>query len=199
MRGAKAGVSTPRRILPFITMYTWDFLLIVMFCSPSSESLCSRSRLRGTQRTRLNTRAQVRTPAEVRGTCSRRSKSRNLASNHGIHFRPVRASQVPCKTRPTTVQTPIIGMNHDNFAFSPPHEESTQHTARTRQQGLHPPDIEQGTHEASCSSSSYHAAGLHAALSVLPGMYSSCIIRSSKNKIMRMLVPIFGVYADPRI
>ena len=60
----------------------------------------SRSRLRGTQGTRLYTTTQVWVPAGLRGACSGRSKSRNLASDRGIAFRP--ATVEP--TRP--MQTP---------------------------------------------------------------------------------------------
>ena len=38
-------------------------------------------------------RAQVWDPAELRGACSGDSKSRKLATNHGIRFRPPRASR----------------------------------------------------------------------------------------------------------
>ena len=49
--------------------------------------------LRGTQGGRLYTTVQVFVPAGLRGACSGRSKSRDLASNHGIAFRRPRAYQ----------------------------------------------------------------------------------------------------------
>ena len=54
--------------------------------------VCSRSRLRGTQGARLY-KVHVWVPAGFRGACSGRSKSRNLARNLGIAFRPARADQ----------------------------------------------------------------------------------------------------------
>ena len=56
--------------------------------------LVSRSRLRGTKGPHLYTTVQVLIPAGLRGACSGRSKSRNLASNRGIAFRPARANPV---------------------------------------------------------------------------------------------------------
>ena len=61
--------------------------------SPAPVDLFSRSRLRGMQGARLYTAAQVWVPGGVRGACSGRSKSRNLASNHGVAFRGARAEQ----------------------------------------------------------------------------------------------------------
>ena len=58
-----------------------------------AEGIFSRSRLRGSQETRLYTTVQARASARLRGACSGRSKSRSLASNHGIAFQPARANQ----------------------------------------------------------------------------------------------------------
>ena len=55
--------------------------------------LFSRSRLRGAQGGRAYTTAQVWAPAGLRGARSGHSKSRELASNHGIALRRGRASQ----------------------------------------------------------------------------------------------------------
>ena len=49
--------------------------------------------MRGMQGTRLYTTLQVWVPGGLRGACSGRSKSRNLASHHGIAFRRARADQ----------------------------------------------------------------------------------------------------------
>ena len=67
-----------------------------LFCTLPRFSLLaaclfSRPRLRGTQGGRLYTTAQVWVQAGLRGACSRSSKSRELASNHGIAFRRARA------------------------------------------------------------------------------------------------------------
>ena len=61
--------------------------------SSPAEGLSSRSRLRGTQGGSVYTTAQVWAPAGLRGPCSWTSKSRELASNHGIAFRRARANQ----------------------------------------------------------------------------------------------------------
>ena len=55
--------------------------------------LFSRSRLRGTHGARLHTTVQVWAPGGFLGACSRCSKSRNLASNRRIAFRPAGANQ----------------------------------------------------------------------------------------------------------
>lgn len=49
----------------------------------------------GARRTRVDTTAQKWVPTELRGGCSGRSKSRNLANNHGELFRPARAKEAP--------------------------------------------------------------------------------------------------------
>ena len=53
----------------------------------------SRCRPRGHAGARVYTTAQVWVPAGLRGACSGRSQSRNLASNRGEAFRRVRAKQ----------------------------------------------------------------------------------------------------------
>ena len=53
----------------------------------------SRSRVRGTQGVRLYTTAQVWVPGGLRGACSGRPESRNLASNHRVAFRGAWAEQ----------------------------------------------------------------------------------------------------------
>ena len=55
--------------------------------------LFSRSRLRGTQGAFLHTTVQVWVPGGLRGACSGRSKSRKLASIHGVAFRGAGAEQ----------------------------------------------------------------------------------------------------------
>ena len=61
-----------------------DFFCGIQNFSLTAEGLFSRSRLRGTQGARLYTTAQVWVPDGLRDACSGRSKSQNLASNHGI-------------------------------------------------------------------------------------------------------------------
>ena len=77
--------------------------------SPSSVGLFSRSRLRGTQGARLHTTAHVWAPGGLCGACSRRSKLRNLARNHGVAFREARSEQDIGK--PTC---PPLKRKHDN-------------------------------------------------------------------------------------
>ena len=64
-----------------------------VYFSPPVASLFSRSRLRLTQGARVYTTAQLWAPAGLRGTCSQRSESRNMASNRGEASRPARAKQ----------------------------------------------------------------------------------------------------------
>ena len=61
--------------------------------SPVPVRLFSRSRLRGTQWAHLYTTAQVWVPGGLRRACSGRSKSRSLASDHGVAFRGARSEQ----------------------------------------------------------------------------------------------------------
>ena len=61
--------------------------------SPAPVGLFSRSRLRDTEGARLYTTAQVWVPGGLRDACCGRSKSRNLASIHGVAFRGARAEQ----------------------------------------------------------------------------------------------------------
>ena len=63
---------------------------IGIFFSLPAAGLFSCSRLRGTQGSRVYTAVQVRALAEVYGTCSGGSKSRELASSHGEAFRALR-------------------------------------------------------------------------------------------------------------
>ena len=75
-------------------MYQMHFL-----CTPASFSvpavgIFSRSRLKGTQGGRLDTTAQVWVPPGPRGARSGRSKSLDLASNHGIAIRSAEPSKV---------------------------------------------------------------------------------------------------------
>ena len=60
---------------------------------------------------------QVCALTKVRGTCSGGSKSRTLANNHGIAFRPARANQAHANPKKT------IFPPHANFSFvrSPPY------------------------------------------------------------------------------
>ena len=69
------------------------FFFTSAFFSLPAADLFSYSRLRGTQRARPNTTAQVWALAEVRGTCSGDSKSRKMATNLGEAFRARRAIQ----------------------------------------------------------------------------------------------------------
>ena len=62
-----------------------------IFSLPATH-IFSRSRLRGTQGARLYTTLQVYVLAGLRGARSGRSKSRNMASNRGIVFRPARGN-----------------------------------------------------------------------------------------------------------
>ena len=71
---------------------------IHFFCGTQNSplrfaGLLSRSRLSGTQGGRVYTTVHMRAPAEVRGACSRPSKSRILASNYGEAFRSTEAKQ----------------------------------------------------------------------------------------------------------
>ena len=72
-----------------------SFYFIFTFArfSPAPVGLFSRSRLRGTQRARLYTTAQFWVPSGLRRAYSGRSKSRNLASSHGVAFRGVRRTE----------------------------------------------------------------------------------------------------------
>ena len=54
--------------------------------SPAPMGLSSCSRLWGTPRARLYTTVEAWVPGGLRGAGSGRSKSRNLASNHGVAF-----------------------------------------------------------------------------------------------------------------
>ena len=83
-----------RRIL--LLLYYWYQCVLFWTCarfSPAPVGLFSCSQLRGTQGTRLYTTAQVWVSGELCGACSGRSKSRNLASNHGVAFHGARSEQ----------------------------------------------------------------------------------------------------------
>ena len=80
-------------VYTLLCIYLFCFVFGIQNFSVPAAGLFSRSRLRGTQGTRLYTTMQVWVPAGLRGACSGSSKSRNLANSHGIAFRPARASQ----------------------------------------------------------------------------------------------------------
>ena len=69
--------------------------------SPAPVDLFSRSRLQSTHGARLCTTAQVWVQGRLRGACSGRSKSRNLASNHGVALRGPEPSK--------TMENPHVG------------------------------------------------------------------------------------------
>ena len=83
--------TTFRRGILYVLCAKRTFSHIPIFCS-STRGFFSCPRLRGTQEAHVNTAVQIWALAEVRGTCSGGSKSRKLASNHGIRFRPPRAN-----------------------------------------------------------------------------------------------------------
>ena len=68
------------------------FLAFAQF-SPAAVGIFSRSRLRDTQGDRVNTTVQVWVPGGLRGACSGRPKSRNLASNREVVFRGARTGE----------------------------------------------------------------------------------------------------------
>ena len=63
-----------------------------MFCSSARESFLVLSAA-GRPGNTPETRVQLLAPAGVHGPCSRGSKSRNMANNHGEAFRALRATQ----------------------------------------------------------------------------------------------------------
>ena len=73
--------------------YVQHIFTIILYFSRPAAGLLSYTRLRGTQKARVHTTAQMQVPTEVRGTCSGASKSRILASNYGQSFRRARAKQ----------------------------------------------------------------------------------------------------------
>ena len=75
-------------------MYQMHFLCTSASFSVPAVGIFSRSRLKGTQGGRLDTTAQVWVPPGPRGARSGRSKSLDLASKHGIAFRPAEPSKV---------------------------------------------------------------------------------------------------------
>lgn len=83
------------QVLPgalYICMYKTGFFRGTSL-SLRAEGFFLCSRLRGTQGGRIYTAALAWAPAGRRGACSGRSKSRELASNHIIAFRPASAKQ----------------------------------------------------------------------------------------------------------
>ena len=89
-----SGRRKPQKTCTYTCMYEIDlFCGIQNFFYLAAVGLFSRSQLRGTQGARQYTTVNVWVSAELRRACSGRSKSRNLASNHGIGFRPARANQ----------------------------------------------------------------------------------------------------------
>ena len=77
----------------FVCLCVCFFFLTLARFSPAPVGLFSRSRLWGTQGGRLYTTAQVWGSGGFRSACSGPSKSRHLASNHGVAFRRARAEQ----------------------------------------------------------------------------------------------------------
>ena len=87
------GGHLARRPTVYVFTFSRSFARITMYqsCfwtrfSPAPVGLFSRSPLRGTQGARLYTTTQVWVPGALRGACSGHSKSRNLASKHGVAF-----------------------------------------------------------------------------------------------------------------
>ena len=89
-----------RKLCPLFgwpSSYGIDLFRATHFFSLPAAGLFHRSLLRGTQGTRLYTSVQVLGPAGLLAACSGRSKSRNMASHHGIVFRRVTANQAHSK------------------------------------------------------------------------------------------------------
>ena len=95
------------------------FFLIFKRFSPAPVGRFSRSRLRDTQGARLYTMAQVWIPGGLRGACSGRSKSRNLASNRGVAFREARAEQDNGKPTCQLFCSDKPRQNNTRFKLSP--------------------------------------------------------------------------------
>ena len=127
------NLCPPQYYVPWYINLSFSGLQI--FSLPAG-SLFSRSRLRSMQEDRLYTTVQVWVPTGLRDACSGRSKSRNLAINHGTAFRPVRANQAHAnlKTLPvfffffclspvlllkyhSSRQTPLIGSHGTTAAL----------------------------------------------------------------------------------
>ena len=83
--------TTSRRGTLYYVPILWLFTFARFF--PALVGIFSRSRPRGTQGGRLYSTGQVWVPGGLRGACSGRSKSRNMAINHGVAFRGARAEQ----------------------------------------------------------------------------------------------------------
>ena len=151
-----SGKQHPERE-PCIIMYLTDFFSTSTFFALPPAGLFRCARLRGTQEAQVNTAIQVRALAEVRGTCSEGSKSRNLANNRGIHFRPPGASKVPCKTHRTFFH------RHENRLFVLQRRLRRAHSTKQNNKDSTNVTLKR-THQASFSSSSYHAAAFSSAL-----------------------------------
>ena len=78
-------------IASYMYRYQIDFYCTSILFSLLAWGRFSYSGPRGTQEARVYTRLKVWTRGEVRGACSRGSKSRKLASNYGICSRRARA------------------------------------------------------------------------------------------------------------
>ena len=102
------------------------FFLIFKRFSPAPVGRFSRSRLRDTQGARLYTMAQVWIPGGLRGACSGRSKSRNLASNRGVAFREARAEQDNGKPTCQLFCSDKPRQNNTRFKLSPFLQRRTQ-------------------------------------------------------------------------
>lgn len=87
--------SPPWSIFPvYCTCTKWLFLRNTrVFFFSSARWVFLRSGLRSTRGACAYTTALVRAPAGLRGGCFRLSKSRRMASSHGVSFRRARAKQ----------------------------------------------------------------------------------------------------------
>ena len=74
------------------------FCTSTLFAIPAA-GLLSCSRFRGTQGNRPNTKAQVRALAEVRGTCSRGSKSQVTTGRYSERVEPSRPSHIDVQVK----------------------------------------------------------------------------------------------------
>ena len=142
-----------------ITMYQMDVSCTSAFFWSSARGSFSCSRLRGTQEARVNTGCNCgpwpRSVARALGVQSGENWETTTGSVSN-HLEPRR-----CHTKPV----PRFFYPHEVWWFvsATPHEDSTQH-AQYKDDST--PTWHWTRHaQASCSSSSYHAAGLCAALS----------------------------------
>ena len=135
-------IHIPKRNLVLILLILTVCIICLFFFGKQTFSLpvaglFYRSRLRGTQGARLLTTVQVWVPAGLYRACCGRSKSRNLASNHGVAFRGARAEQDNGKPN-----------HHLLFFFAPPSHARTLASSFSR----------------SCSDGRYYACRLPSAL-----------------------------------